>query len=200
MEQKKPATRKKSAVTPLPDVQVQEVKVIDKEIKKDYAKVDSMWNRLKNARGTIYITDVLEAVSALDKLEDKVLMLRMWANRQPSNFEQIRGYMECRYHPMVKFALPDSVPPYKENDAVDLGLAESDFLKAIRKVGYFLECSRKIQNQVKRENVFINLLEDLHKREAELYLDMALKRDNEKYAGVDEEVLRAAFTRVLPPK
>lgn len=202
MEQKKPASPKKKVATqsiPITD-SIPEVKVIEKEIKRDYSKVDGMWNRLKNPRGTIYITDVLEAVSNLEVLEDKVLMLRMWANRQPSNFEQIRGYIECRYHPMVKFALPDSIPPYRVNDAADLGLAESDFLKAIRKVSYFIECPRKIQNQIKRENVFINLLEDLHKAESELFLDMVFKRDNDKYNGVNEEVFRAAFTKVLPPK
>lgn len=197
MEPKKPAPKKKvvpqiaESVTP---------KVIEKAITKVYPRTDTMWNRLKNARGRIYLPEILDAAGNLESDEDKILMLRMWANRQSSNFEQIRGYMECKYHPMVKFALPDSPPPYKPNDAVDLGLAEYDFCKAIRKVGYFIECPRKITNQTKRENIFINILEDLHKDEAELYLDMVLKRDNPKYSGITEGVLRMAFTKVLPPK
>ena len=71
MEQKKPASPKKKVATqsiPITD-SIPEVKVIEKEIKRDYSKVDGMWNRLKNPRGTIYITDVLEAVSNLLNLK-----------------------------------------------------------------------------------------------------------------------------------
>lgn len=169
---------------------------------KNYVKptVD-MWTRLKNPQGTIYLPEILKAITEQTSKDDKIMMVRMWWQREPKNGELMRKFMEVLYHPQVIFNFPDTPPPYVKNDATDLGMTPNTLYKAIRKIPLFAECDNKITNQMKRENTLIQQLETLHKDEADLFWMMIQKElDQEKYPGLTEDFFREAFSAVLPPK
>lgn len=163
--------------------------------------VVDMWTRLKNPMGTIFLPEILKAVSEQQTKEDKLMMIRMWWQREPKNGELMRKFMETLYHPLVRFNFPDTPPPYVKNDANDFGMTPNTLFKAIRKIPLFAECDHKIVNQMKRENTLIQQLETMHKDEAELFWMMIQKNlDQTKYPGLDEDFFREAFSAVLPPK
>ena len=160
-----------------------------------------MWQRLKNPTGTIFLPEILKAVCAQQSKDDKLMMIRMWWQREPKNAELMRKFMEVLYHPKVLFNFPDSPPPYVKNDSNDFGMAPNTLFKAIRKIPLFAECDLKIANQMKRENSLIQQLETMHKDEAALFWMMIQKElDQEVYPGLTEDFFREAFSAVLPPK
>jgi len=160
-----------------------------------------MWQRLKNPIGTIFLPEILKAICDQESKDDKIMMIRMWWQREPKNAELMRKFMEVLYHPMVKFNFPDTPPPYMKNDSNDFGMAPNTLFKAIRKIALFAECPTKIANQMKRENALIQQLETMHKDEAALFWMMIQKElDQDVYPGLTEDFFREAFSAVLPPK
>lgn len=168
---------------------------------KSFVKPDvDMWTRLKNPLGTIYLPEILKAVSKEQLLDDKIKMIRIWWQRDSKNADVMRTMMLALYHPGVVFAFPQTRPPFLPNDASDYGMSANTLFKAVRKLKLLSEGPDKIQNQMKRENMLIQQLESLHKDEAELFLMMIWKEiDEEVYPGVNEAFLRQAFAGVLPP-
>jgi hypothetical protein len=165
------------------------------------AKKTSMWTRLKNPLGTIYLPEILSAVCEEETMDDKLKMIRAWWVRDPKNAELMRTFILATYHPGVKFAFPKCKPPFHYNDCTDFGMAPNTLFKAVRKLKLLSDGPDKITNVTKRENMLIQQLETLYKVEADLYLMMVFKEiDQEVYPGIDEDFLRTAFSAVLPPK
>lgn len=188
--------------TPLLDENGEVIEIRPSTRKKGYGSPEiDMWIRLKNPLGTIFLPEILKAVSAQPIHDDKIKMIRMWWQREPKNAELMRTFMLALYHPGVKFAFPDSKPPFMYSDANDLGMTANTLYKAVRKLKLLSDGPDKIQNSIKRENTLIQQLETLHKLEADLYLMIIFKKiDETVYPGINEDFLRQAFSAVLPPK
>lgn len=190
------------STTPLLDEDGKIIEVRQSTRKKGYSSPEiDMWIRLKNPLGTIFLPEILKAVSEQPLHEDKIKMIRMWWQRDTKNGELMRTFMLALYHPGVRFAFPDTRPPFIHNDATDLGMTSNTLYKAVRKLKLLSDGPDKITNSIKRENVLIQQLESLHKLEAELYLMIIFKKiDETVYPGINEDFLRQAFSAVLPPK
>lgn len=76
------------------------------------------------------------------------------------------------FMPENKIILPDGVPPYKE-DSAPLGMSPAILKQELRKLYVFC---RKDLKPVKREDLFIQLLENIHPSEAKILI--ALKDQN----------------------
>ena len=76
------------------------------------------------------------------------------------------------FDPVHKFELPEGVPPYKE-DAAPLGMSPGNFLMEMRRL--YVLC-RKDLPALKRETIFIEMLESFHPSESKVLL--AVKDQN----------------------
>lgn len=161
-----------------------------------------MWTRLKNPTGTIFLPEILKAVSKESLKEDKIKLLRIWTQRgtvivgkgYTKNYELLCIFLECVYAPYLKFDLPDTKPPYKENEAKSYNDVSITLYTAIKKLKYFAENPDKITNRVKRENIYIQTLENLFVDEAELFFMMTSKKINNKvYPTLNKELFKEAF-------
>ena len=107
------------------------------------------------------------------------------------NYEVLYALMECLYSPKVIFDLPSGKPPYKENEALSYNDVSLTLYTGIRKIKQFAENPDKVANKVKRENIFIEMLEKLYKDEAELFLMMVNKKlDARVYPNVNKELFK----------
>ena len=109
----------------------------------------------------------------------------------------LQAVVECTFHPAVIWKLPPGTPPYisgKESESVPYSNLHTESKKLYR----FLQCGTMVQNPAKREKLFINLLENVHPREAELILMMKARRFTGKWACITPAVVREAFPSVLP--
>lgn len=108
-----------------------------------------------------FITEILEDVNAditqLIKYKDNAALKKVF---------------EYSFYPENKFILPETTPPFKR-DPAPLGMSPSNFLMEIRR--FYVFCREDLK-PIKREQLFISLLEGLHPSEADLLL--AIKDQN----------------------
>ena len=136
--------------------------------------------------------------NAKDKAK-KVAVLRKYDN---PNF---RAFLMCAFNPDIEWLLPEGEVPYIENDAPE-GTEHSMLANEARTIHNYVK--RKVNNvagapewvfgnkdlnDMKRETMFIQLLEGLHASEAKV-LCLAKERTlHRKYKGLNANTVREAF-------
>lgn len=92
-------------------------------------------------------------------------------NKNPEKLAEHRDNMalkflfQAAFLPEQKFELPEGEPPYKP-DAAPIGMSPANFTQEMRKLYIFTKAQPLAQ--VRRETLFIQLLESVHPSEAKL--------------------------------
>lgn len=131
------------------------------------------------------ISTILEEVSKVSKRDGKIEVLR--ANRTN---EALVAVLQAAFDERIIFELPDGKPPYKVAD--DMVDNTAGLYREFRKF-YIFTKNRKSANMkpMKREQLFIELLESIHPKEAELVL--AMKEKKIPYKGVTKKLIQEAY-------
>lgn len=135
----------------------------------------------------IGVAEFLEKVAKLKKVDERVNALKA------NDSFVLRTVLQGAFDPRVKWALPEGNPPYKPNDLTD---QESVFIRDCRKLVYFVEGGMPGLSQVKREQLFVELLENVTPADARMIL--ALKDKKLPWKGITADVVRQAFPDLLP--
>jgi len=117
------------------------------------------------------ISEILGNASKISKKQDKLDYLR-------NNFNPVLGQiLKYTYEPQFEWELPPGEPPYKPSEFPD---SQSMLYQEARKLYMFVENGhpelQKPHNKLKREQLFINLLESLDKDDAELIVSVKDKK------------------------
>ena len=102
------------------------------------------------------------------------------------------------FHPSIKFLLPEGTPPY-----VFRGTPEAfptSLYPEVRTFYIFCEGGGANVNQIRREAIFIQLLEKIHPDEAKVVIAMKDKKFDELYDTITYDVVREAFPDMLPER
>jgi hypothetical protein len=86
--------------------------------------------------------------------------------KQNSSNESLKLLFGYGFIPKGKWLLPEGIPPYRE-DAAPVGMARANMWMEIKKFDRFM---RADLNNLRREQLFIQLLEELHPAESKLML------------------------------
>jgi hypothetical protein len=113
------------------------------------------------------ICEFLEKVSKLKRTQEKVDALRS------NDSFPLRVILQGAFDPNVEWLIPEGTPPYKVNDLVD---QEHVLINDARKIVYFIKGFHDNLNQIKREQMFIELLEAVSPKDAELLCAIKEKR------------------------
>lgn len=102
--------------------------------------------------------------------------------------QPLRTILNIMYNKDIKILLPDTAPPWKKNDYVGV---EGMLYKEARRLKIFVEGGGYDHiNQVKREQLFIKLLEDIDNNDAELLVKMIAQKP---LKGLSRQVVSEAF-------
>lgn len=93
---------------------------------------------------------------------------------------------EYAFMPSKKFDLPEGAPPYKE-DAAPIGMSPSNFVQELRRL-YIFTPQREL-TKVRREQLFLQLLESLHPSEAKLLIDIKDQKFPKVYKNLKVNLL-----------
>lgn len=102
--------------------------------------------------------------------------------------QALRYIVEGVFNPDVKWLLPKGKPPYKLNPIAG---SETQLYNFARKLYLFVQGGNDNLKPVRREFLFIEMLESVHPKDAELLV--AMKDKKMPYKGITKSVVKKAF-------
>ncbi len=107
----------------------------------------------------------------------------------------LKTILRFMYDPSIKFLIPNTPPPWKKNSYVGVEgmlFKESRRLKIFVKGGGYDDL-----DQIKREQLFISLLEDIDNKDADLLCNMIAQKP---LKGLSRAVIQEAFPGLIATK
>ena len=122
------------------------------------------------------------------------------AKDKPKKIEVLRQYdtpgmrmiLKGAFDPKIEWDLPEGTPPYIANEAP--AGTEHTFLEVEAKRLYnFAKGGNDQLNKIRKETLFIQMLEGLHASEAKVLIDVKNKSLNKTYKGLTSDMVKEAF-------
>src|SRR6056300_71149 len=104
----------------------------------------------------------------------------------------LRRIIKGSFDPNIKWNIPEGTPPYIANEAPE-GTEHSLLENESRKLWHFVEGADNTLSKTRKETMFIQILEALHKSEAEVVIQMKDKELHRHYKGLSAAVVKEAF-------
>lgn len=95
----------------------------------------------------------------------------------------LKFLFQYAFLPEKKFQLPEGAPPYKE-DAAPIGMSPANFTQEMRRLYIFTKEQQLAQ--IRREALFIELLESVHPSEAKLL------------CAIKDQILHTLYKNITP--
>ena len=130
--------------------------------------------------------EILTQVSKMKTKKEKVSFLRQYQT------DALRMVCKASFDPKIVWELPEGDVPYTVNDAPE-GTEHTLLQKEVRRLYHFIKGGNPALKQNKREMMFVQMLEGLHKDEAELLIAAKDKTLHRKYKGLSDNVVKEAF-------
>jgi hypothetical protein len=103
----------------------------------------------------------------------------------------LRQLLKAAFDPKITWDLPEGTPPYLPNEA-PAGTEHTSLLDEARRLYVFIKGGSSI-GRVRKETLFIQMLESLHKDDALALVSIKDRRLNLEYKGLTENVVKEAF-------
>lgn len=128
---------------------------------------------------------ILEYTSKLPE-EEQVKCL------QANDCEPIRIILQYCFHPAAKWALPEGKPPYKPCEYPNI---ENMLYGEAKKLYLFLEGGNNNLKPLKREKMFVDLLESVTPEDAKLLI--SIKEKKLPFEGLKPETIKKAYPGIF---
>lgn len=119
---------------------------------------------------TKYITEMLKEIN------DDPAQLEKYKTNAALKF-----IFQYAFMPEHKFELPEGEPPFKP-DAAPLGMSPANFIQETKKMYVFT--SARPLNKIRKEQLFIQLLENIHPDEAKVLIAIKDQKLNKLYKKI----------------
>lgn len=135
------------------------------------------------------ISEIFSGISDLKSVDEKVAYL------QKNDSATLRTILQNMYDPGIKTLLPKGAPPYKPSDSKE---SQGMLFAETRRLRIFYE-GTGYDNlpAIKRENIFIQILEGVDPDDAKVLIDM---KDKKKVKGLTAETINKAFDGLVTIK
>ena len=135
---------------------------------------------------TLLFSEILDLVHKAKTKNKKVEILRKY------NSDALRMVIKSSFDPNIVWVMPKGNVPYTPNDA-PAGTEHTRLATEAKKLFRFIRGGDNITPQFKKEQMFVQLLEGLHKDEAELICYAKDKQLHKIVKGLSAPVVRQAF-------
>ena len=105
---------------------------------------------------------------------------------------ELRMFLKGAFDSKLEWLLPEGTPPYKPNEA-PVGTEHTWLKQEVKRMFHFLKGGNPQLSQMKRDNMFIQMLEGLSKEEAELLIWAKDNELNKHYKGLTANLVKEAF-------
>jgi|TARA_B100000085_G_scaffold282571_1_gene311355 hypothetical protein len=144
---------------------------------------------LNNSSARLLLSEILRKVSNAKTKKEKVDLLRK------HNSTALRQLMIINFDDSLVCLMPEGDVPYTPNDA-PVGTDHTRLEQEYRGLYRFFKGGQDKLPSLKRESMFVQLLEGLSAEEAELLVLVKDGRLNEKYKRITKAVVSEAFPSI----
>jgi hypothetical protein len=138
-------------------------------------------------------SEILDLFEKAKTKQEKVAVLKKYES------PVLRALMRINFDKNVKMSLPEGEPPFRKETGKPIGYHESTLHLEYRRFYIWLDPNQKI-TPIRKERLFIEMLEGLHVSEAELICLAKDRNLSKKYKSLKEDIVREAYPNALPPK
>ena len=133
-----------------------------------------------------YVPLLSEILTKVNNAKTKAQKIKIL---QENDCLPLRQILIWAFDPNVESALPEGKPPFIENDA-PAGTEHTTLRKEGDKLYYYVKGGADQIQATRREQMFVQLLEGLHKDEAELLCNVKDKKLSQIYKGLSSVVVK----------
>ena len=144
---------------------------------------------LNNSSARLLLSEILRKVSNAKTKAEKVSLLRKY------NSTALRQLLIINFDESIVSMMPEGEVPYTPNDA-PVGTDHTRLEQEYRGLYRFFKGGQDKLPALKRESMFVQLLEGLSAEEAELLVLAKDGRINEKYKRITKAVISEAFPSI----
>ena len=105
---------------------------------------------------------------------------------------ELRMFLKGAFDEKLEWLLPEGKPPYTVNEA-PVGTEHTWLKQEVKRMFHFLKGGNPQLSQMKRDNMFIQMLEGLSAEEAELLVWAKDGELNKHYKGLTANLIKEAF-------
>ncbi len=138
------------------------------------------------------VFDVLEVANKFKTKQERADVLKA------NDSFALKSVLQLAFHPNVVAALPEGPPPFKRAEKQQDDYHRGFIHAEARKFGYLVDQPGQNMTRMKRENIFITILESLPGAEADMLVAAKDKKLHKLYKGITADVAKLAFPDILP--
>lgn len=136
------------------------------------------------------VYELLENVEKAKSRKEKIKLLQKYRQYQ-AFFDVLVGSFDDR----IQWKLPEGAPPFEEPDPTAV---PSTLHRQHRQLKYFVagQPAAESMSTIRRERLFIDLLESVHPQDAHVLINMKDKKQPAK--GLTKKLFKEAFPNLIP--
>jgi len=123
--------------------------------------------------------------------EGKINLLRQHNN------DVVRTMLRLNFDHNLRWSLPEGEPPFNKILDRPMGFEQTTLQRELRRLYIWVNTTENI-TQLKREALFVGMLEGLHYTEAEIICLIKDRKLEEKYPSITHELVMEAYPGLLP--
>ena len=137
-----------------------------------------------------FIHEILDLVGEQRTKAKRVEILKEYRD------DSLTAILIWNFDERVQSAVPDGQVPYKENE-VPVGTDHTSLRREWKQLYHFIKGGNDSLSSLRRESMFIQLLEGLHPKEAEIICLVKDKELEEEYPKVTLDVVKEAYPDIV---
>ena len=141
----------------------------------------------------LLVSEILDKFEVAKTREEKIAVFKNNVT------DPLLVLLRLNYDHMLKMDLPEGEPPFRKDTDKPIGYNESSLQLELRRFYVWLEPSTNLP-KLKKESLFVSLLEGIHWTEAEALCLAKDRKLHTKYKSLKEDMVREAFPLALTPK
>ena len=130
--------------------------------------------------------EILTKVNNAKDKPKKIEVLRKY------DTNELRMFLKGAFDEKLEWLMPEGTPPFKPNEA-PVGTEHTWLKQEVKRMFHFLKGGNPQLSQMKRDNMFIQMLEGLCKEEADLLIWAKDGELNKHYKGLTANLIKEAF-------
>lgn len=104
----------------------------------------------------------------------------------------MRQLLKAAFDPKIQWDLPEGDPPYIKNEA-PAGTEHTSLFSESKRLYHFVVGGNNTINKLKKETMFVQMLEGLQEKDAEVLLNIKNKKLNNAYKGLTAQMVKETF-------